>query len=36
MNINEIRQLFPILDQEVNGHPLYILIVRLHRRNRFK
>ncbi len=25
MNINEIRQLFPILDQEVNGHPLVYL-----------
>jgi cysteine desulfurase/selenocysteine lyase len=25
MDINEIRQLFPILDQEVNGHPLVYL-----------
>ena len=25
MNINEIRQLFPILDQEVNEHPLVYL-----------
>lgn len=25
MNANEIRKLFPILDQEVNGHPLVYL-----------
>jgi cysteine desulfurase/selenocysteine lyase len=25
MNVNEIRALFPILDQEVNGHPLVYL-----------
>ena len=25
MNVNEIRSQFPILDQEVNGHPLVYL-----------
>ena len=25
MNIKEIKELFPILDQEVNGHPLVYL-----------
>ena len=36
MNIKDIRQLFPILDQEVNGNPLSILIVLLHRKNQFQ
>ena len=34
MDMNNIRSQFPILHQEVNGRPLYIWIVQLHRKNR--